>query len=265
MADQQKVKKYYIRGRTLSFEEDGAHEFKGHRNLCVEEIPYFSRGTDKVHSSRKAISRNLNAFLNSGKGGTVYLGVSDDGSVHGLKMSHFQKEHFLESLDDLMMRYEPTVAPHRYNVKFIPVIEQNTTEADILKLCTYDSSFAAASLERNRKHVLRNPCYCWCDKEAVAAYNCGLVTPDYVVEVVIQPWKRDDPRNVGLGLIINIHPLHKDEEGKIYFRRQASVVQYSLNSLVQITKQEVKELCEGEIARLKGEIALLKQRRRLLS
>ena len=34
--------------------------------------------------------RTLNGFLNTGQGGTVYLGVLDDGTVSGLSMSPFQ-------------------------------------------------------------------------------------------------------------------------------------------------------------------------------
>lgn len=53
----------------------------------------------------------------------------------------------------------------------------------------------------------------------------GIIAPDYVIEVVIKPWKTQDPRNRGEGTVVNIHPLHKDETGKIYFRQHASVVQ----------------------------------------
>ena len=34
--------------------------------------------------------RSLNAFLNTGKGGTVYLGIIDSGEVRGLKLTQFQ-------------------------------------------------------------------------------------------------------------------------------------------------------------------------------
>ena len=37
--------------------------------------------------------RNLNAFLNSGEGGTVYLGVVDDGKIHGINMTRLQVPH----------------------------------------------------------------------------------------------------------------------------------------------------------------------------
>lgn len=34
--------------------------------------------------------RTINAFLNTGNGGTVYLGVIDSGEVRGLKLTQYQ-------------------------------------------------------------------------------------------------------------------------------------------------------------------------------
>lgn len=34
--------------------------------------------------------RNINGFLNTGKGGTIYLGIVDDGRVKGLQMTQYQ-------------------------------------------------------------------------------------------------------------------------------------------------------------------------------
>lgn len=34
--------------------------------------------------------RNINGFLNTGKGGTIYLGIVDDGKVKGLHMTQYQ-------------------------------------------------------------------------------------------------------------------------------------------------------------------------------
>jgi GTPase len=38
--------------------------------------------------------RTLNGFLNTGHGGTVYLGVLDDGTIKGIPMSQFQVNKF---------------------------------------------------------------------------------------------------------------------------------------------------------------------------
>ena len=52
--------RYYIRGETAPFEEDMVHEFKGHRNLCVEELPPWTRASETERASRQAISRYMN-------------------------------------------------------------------------------------------------------------------------------------------------------------------------------------------------------------
>ena len=49
--------RYYIRGETVPFEEDMYHEFKGHRNLCVEELPPWTKESKTERASRQAISR----------------------------------------------------------------------------------------------------------------------------------------------------------------------------------------------------------------
>lgn len=50
---------------------------------------------------------------------------------------------------------------------------------------------------------------------------------DYIIEIKIKPWDPSDTLNDGdgCGSIVNLHPLHENEEGHCYFRRQASLVQ----------------------------------------
>jgi hypothetical protein len=100
-----KVVRYYVRHSVVPFEEDVHHEFKGHRDLAVDEMP---RG-----ACRHAVSRTLDSFLNTGGGATVYLGVTDNGTVHGLKMTRLQRDHVIDNLQDLFSRYTPPVLPHR--------------------------------------------------------------------------------------------------------------------------------------------------------
>ena len=51
--------KYYILNNKVSFEEDGTHEFKGHKNISVEEIPAWrivdASGCEK--QTRTSVSR----------------------------------------------------------------------------------------------------------------------------------------------------------------------------------------------------------------
>jgi len=65
----------YLRGSVLPFVEDRTHEFKGHRNLAVEELPpwCFVPGTNR--RSRRAISRYkiLDSWWKFGLGGKLLL------------------------------------------------------------------------------------------------------------------------------------------------------------------------------------------------
>ncbi|XP_046550526.1 uncharacterized protein LOC124260293 [Haliotis rubra] len=256
----QKVKKkhYYRQKDVVAIEEDATHEFKGHRNLAVEELPPWTKERKTMKASRKAVSRSLNAFLNTGKGGTVYLGVIDNGTVLGLKLTLSQKDHVVASLQDLFSRYHPPVPSHRYKVKFVPVLGQSSTEEEVLRLISKTDSDYSDTSQRHRAHEFRTHHYCWCDKDYVAQLNMGVLSPDYVVEITIKPWDPDDPSNTdGVGMVVNLHPMHEDEEGNVYMRRQASTVKYSLNDIAQLTRQQVKEECEAEIRRLKTEIASL--------
>lgn len=36
------------------------------------------------------IDRAINGFLNTGKGGTIYLGINDEGVVKGIRLSQYQ-------------------------------------------------------------------------------------------------------------------------------------------------------------------------------
>ena len=49
--------RFYKFGEILPFTEDVTHEFKAHRNVCVEDLPHwcFTKGT--MRRTRRAISR----------------------------------------------------------------------------------------------------------------------------------------------------------------------------------------------------------------
>lgn len=54
-----KLLRYYIRDSVVPFEEDMYHEFKGHRNLSVEELPPWTKESSdgRGRASRRAVSR----------------------------------------------------------------------------------------------------------------------------------------------------------------------------------------------------------------
>ncbi|XP_052815539.1 uncharacterized protein LOC128242431 [Mya arenaria] len=252
--------KFYVRNQLVDCEEDFTHEFKGHKNICREDLPPWTQekgNTDKA--SRRAVSRNLNAFLNTGKGGTVYLGVIDSGHVKGLQLSQYQKEHIIGSVRDVMSRYNPPVKRHRYKVRFTPVFNNQEEGKEIVNnMCK--EQMDPALLER--PHEFRSSNYCWCDNDNVMQYNAGILLQDYVIEISIRPWDPADPLNAeeGCGQLANIHPIHDDEEGNCYFRRQASIVKYTMTELAQLTRHEVQAECQNRINILKKEIAALQQK-----
>ncbi|XP_060081569.1 uncharacterized protein LOC132560884 [Ylistrum balloti] len=252
-----KVHLYYKNGSLMPCEEDAFHEFKGHRDISVEDLPPWTQertsNTDKA--SRRAVSRALNAYLNTGLGGTCYLGVTDKGVVHGLKLTGYMKDHVVGSLDDLMARYNPPVKQHRYKVRFVPVVDKDATEAEIIQHTLANSDLSILE-ERRRPHQFRSYRYCWCDNDVRAQYNSGVIAGDYVIEISIKPWDPSDPRNHddGCGSLVHLHPYHEDEEGNLYFRRQASLVKYTMTEMAMLTKQEAREKCEDTIKRLREEI-----------
>ena len=160
-------------------EEDLGHEFKGHRHFASEEISH-----DAIkYRSRKAISRcviikicvpiilhlliscrNLCGFLNSGMGGIVYCGVTDEGTVEGIGLNEYQKDHILLAVQDTLLRFEPSVSPDMYSVSFIPVLTSMDQDQDI--------TFQPVDPEQRLKtHLFRTSKYCWCEKYASAQHG----------------------------------------------------------------------------------------------
>ncbi|XP_071444344.1 uncharacterized protein [Hetaerina americana] len=118
--------RYYILDSIMNAEEDRTHEFKGHRNIAIEEIPpWCIDANDKRRKTRNCISRNICGFLNSGLGGTVYVGVLDNGSIVGILLSRYQRDHLKLSLKDTLQRFRPPVPNHLVSVKFIPCVDRS--------------------------------------------------------------------------------------------------------------------------------------------
>ncbi len=98
--------------------------------------------------------RNLCGFLNTGAGGVVYCGVTDNGEVQGIHLTNYQKDHVLLSIQDLFSRFEPPVDSSMYTVHFVPVVTENDHVPDI-------PSFPVDPEQRNTPHILRTSKYCW--------------------------------------------------------------------------------------------------------
>ena len=66
---------------------------------------------------------------------------------------------------------------------------------------------------------------CWCDTGALAAFSCGTLNPFFVVELQLEAWNQNDPRNAklfGKDLLDPAIPSFKAEDGVNYMRRFAS-------------------------------------------
>lgn len=121
--------RYYILESRVQFDEDELHEYKGHLNFTKDQVPPFAYDAKFDRPSRQPISklvrslalificqlryvqcrasvhtespdtlsvvcyvccRTLNAFLNSARGGTIYLGVANDGKILGVVASGYK-------------------------------------------------------------------------------------------------------------------------------------------------------------------------------
>merc|ERR1719510_621120 len=117
-------------------------------------------------------------MLNTGLECKIYLGINDDGTVEGLMLSLYQKDHFMVSLRDLLRRFEPPVPHQRVSVKFIPVFEEDEQKIFEKEIITYDVS-------RSLDHNIRSDVYCWCDNYTMAAACHGMIHRFYVIELNI--------------------------------------------------------------------------------
>ena len=107
---------------------------------------------------------------------------------------------------------------------------------------------------RLKPHLLRTPEYCWCDKEAIAQYALGIEQAEFVIEITIHPFKEKLAEIWDHTYKLTLHPVHQDEQGNCYFRRQASLVQYKHADVYEQTKEEVKQHYEVIINKLREEI-----------
>lgn len=76
-------------GERLSCHEDSTHEFKDYSNA----------GLLRMVRDPKGITRYVTAFLNSGQGGSLYFGVTDDGYVRGNRMGREDCDRLRTAID----------------------------------------------------------------------------------------------------------------------------------------------------------------------
>jgi len=243
---------YYVRDEEMPFDEDRFHEFKGHRSLAADECPKFSQSYefDQLDSTRKPVSNTLNAFVNSPGGGTVYLGVLDNGSICGMLLTDYQKDHIEGNLKDLFSRYDVPVPNLRWALRFVPVVQRDRLEEDVrfVKAVQHLSRSSRKNYQRQDIHVFRQENYCWCDKEAeeVLRKQSGVPPFSYVVEIEIFPKVKKSEEDFAT--------LYADEFGKVFFRRNASNARPMVEEIVHCLRNEVDELYRAIQRELKAKI-----------
>jgi len=240
--------KHFVLDQIADFEESPELEFKGHYSLQEPELPLwlYKKNTDK--RSKKPISQTLNAFLNTGKGGTVLMGILDCGKVRGFPLTRYKKDHFIGNLEDLMGRYNPPVEKKRYRLNFIPVVAPGSSQAQIDRAVNYQEAVDEKLKQKN--HLLRTNKYCWCDNDLISRTNCtDVVIPSYVIRVTIKPWNANYENALGR---MAAHPVHMDECGNSYFRQQASVTKFTRREIIEMTREEVSDYYQGKVAEMEA-------------
>ena len=232
--------RYYERETLFPSREDTQTELKGHKCLAVEEIPPWCYKYNSTQCTKRAVSRTINAFLNSDRGGRVYLGVADDRRIIGIKLSQHQKDHFRKAMRDLMSRYDPPVYNHQYIIQFIPAIEKG---AMFVPKKTYDDIPA-----NDDQHQFRTHMQCWCDQSASETDS-----DFYVIEIQILSYV-NEIREMIHGFFMDVKPIYADEEGKTYFRRYEGVFAVNRDKIIDIRRKTFNESIKAVSDRVKIEI-----------
>jgi len=255
-------KRRYLFNTKIGVNEDECHEFKSHRTLSADEMPAWTtttnEGTGQVIKSRQPVSKTIVAFLNTGRGGVCYLGVQNDGMVKGLKLTTYQKDHFIVSLYDILDRFTPKVKRHQVQVEFVPVLSRVTEEVP-KEVTEYSQADETDDRRWKKPHSMRTPAYCWCDKDALARYNMGLLPLSYVVEITVKPWDgKTNPRLVNSPT--PLPPIYQNERGLAYIRRLASNIQIGIQEVVVMTKNQIHNYYLEETKKLEKELDQLQQK-----
>lgn len=248
--------RYYKENSVIPYDENGFCELKGHRNFAEDEIPphCLQGGPNGNLKSRSPISRVLNAFLNSGHGGTIFVGILNSKEVKGIVLNLFQQVHVLVALEDLMKRFSPPVLAHQCSVKFVPVVPEDASGSDVLRIMKSQPSISPGQISHGfpqQKHVLRTDDLCWCDVLNRQANNRKILK--YVIEIYVAEWDSSDPRNVqGVGEM-RARPMYEDEKNRVYFRRAACCLQASVREIIEHSSETVSLFYEEKISLVKKE------------
>lgn len=207
----------YYRNSKINLEENETCEFKGHISFSYKEIFY----KEGEKTSRKHISRVVCGMLNSRKGGVIYIGVLDNGLISGIMMNPLQQIHFISKVYNTFENFYPKVPDFLYEIKFIPIIEQNEKcyKAPSHNLLNCVSKYS------HLNHNFENKCFC--DLFTVACFAQGYIFPFWIIEIHISPI---DLNNEKIKNFYESSKWNNDkkefvcEDGKIYIRQNVCTI-----------------------------------------
>ncbi|XP_066938999.1 schlafen-like protein 2 isoform X1 [Macrobrachium rosenbergii] len=249
--------RHYILGQHVAMEEDIGHEFKGHRSLSIYDLHNLClNGGPGMERTKNCVSISLCAMLNSGQGGTVYLGVTDSGQVKGISLTRYQKDHVLASLNWTLEKFSPPVLDSRICVDFVLVSSAKKQTFQDTKDEKVDST------RRQQLHHVAQPNYCWCDSDAIAQRSMGKLAMLYVVEIHIRPWdahQQNVPRNPFNSRAPMIPPLHLNEANGCYVRQSCRQPRLCLEDVRRLLVHQVQEHYTLKLSRLQAQLAALQK------
>ncbi len=100
----------YQHQANVAVDEDREHEFKS-----------LNKSKNPIRTiSDYYVEEYVNAFLNT-SGGVLFFGIEDDGRVVGLRLDRSQRDRLRLQISRLINKFQPSVEPDLYNIKFVPV------------------------------------------------------------------------------------------------------------------------------------------------
>ncbi|XP_064597719.1 uncharacterized protein LOC135464152 [Liolophura sinensis] len=69
------------------------------------------------------VAKYVCCFLNAGEGGSLFIGVDDNGAVQGVECNFRQENDLRLLIDSIIKGMVPQVFPQQYTVSFVPVLE----------------------------------------------------------------------------------------------------------------------------------------------
>lgn len=101
----------YTFGQDVPFEEDATHELK--RCSDITAARNFIRDG--------CVIKTVVGFLNSPRGGTLYLGIDDEGTVWGSRLTRAKRDKFRLAMATMLKTITPSVLPSLVTVEFVQV------------------------------------------------------------------------------------------------------------------------------------------------